>query len=445
MKDSHSIEASIGMDLYSTATPGIGGRLKSRFEDFLVEEITPDGNTLTIQDWPEATHIDQIRGERSKYVNFVVQKMGLSTFDVSAILAAELKIPHHMITYAGLKDKRAVTSQMMSIPSSATDRFNDMKLSRIAIREPQYARRAIQIGDLWGNRFTIRLSDMDVDCSEALSAVQELKRARLLNYFGVQRFGVTRPYTHLVGRSLVKRDFEEATRILLTATSEYESEQLTEVRERLAENLLPDNSMLEVFPRELSYEKDVMRQLMKHPGDYKKALSKIRSRILGIFVHSYQSYLFNRLISLRVKSELPIDRPEPGDFMIRLDETHSGRDEWLYVTEQNRENRMELLLSGDYGLAAPLPGYSTKTPPSTQSELLQKVLSDEDVTLAEFRNPEWKALDSPGGLHLLTFEPTQIEELCDDLGLVLKFRLRKGSYATVVMRELMKNHPIHRV
>ncbi|MFX1264445.1 MAG: tRNA pseudouridine(13) synthase TruD [Promethearchaeota archaeon] len=445
MKEPHPIEASIGMELYSTTTPGIGGRLKTRFEDFLVEEITPDGNTLKIQDWSEAALPDRIDGERSKYVNFVVQKMGLSTFDVSTILAAELRIPHHMITYAGLKDKRAVTTQMMSIPSSASARFKDMRLSRIALRDPQYSRRAVQIGDLWGNRFTIRLSGIDVDCSEALSAVKELKRVRLLNYFGVQRFGVTRPYTHLVGRSLVKRDFEEATRILLTATSEYESEQLTEARERLAENLLPDNSILEVFPRELSYERKVIRQLMKHPGDFKKALSKIGPRILGIFVHSYQSYLFNRLVSLRVKSGLPIDRPEPGDFIIRLDEPHSGRDEWLFVTEQNRESRMELLLSGEYGLAAPLPGYSTKTPPSQQSALLQKVLRDEDVTLAEFRNPEWKALDSPGGLHLLTLDPQQIEELCDDLGLVLKFRLRKGSYATVVMRELMKNHPIHRV
>ncbi|MFX1416771.1 MAG: tRNA pseudouridine(13) synthase TruD, partial [Promethearchaeota archaeon] len=335
--------------------------------------------------------------------------------------------------------------QMMSIPSSAFARFKDMKLSRIAIRSPHYARRAIQIGDLWGNQFTIRLSDMDADCPEALSAVKELKRVRLLNYFGVQRFGVTRPYTHLVGRSLVKRDFEEATRILLTATSEYESEQLTEARGRLAENLLPDNGILEAFPKELGYEREVMKQLIKHPSDFKKALSKVRSRILGIFVHSYQSYLFNRLISLRVKSKLPIDRPEPGDFIIKLDETHSGRDEWLFVTEQNHESRMELLLSGEYGLAAPLPGYSTKTPPSLQSELLQKVLGDEGVTLAEFRNPEWKALDSPGGLHLLTLELPQIEELCDDLGLVLKFRLRKGSYATVVMRELMKNHPIHRV
>jgi tRNA pseudouridine13 synthase len=445
MKETHPIEASIGMELYSTTTPGIGGRLKTRFEDFLVEEITPDGNTLKIQDWSEAAPTMEIDGERSKYVNFVVQKMGLSTLDVSTILAAELKIPHHLVTYAGLKDKRAVTSQMMSIPSSASERFEDMKLFRIAIHNLQYARRAVQIGDLWGNRFTIRLSDIEVDCSEALSAVEELKRVRLLNYFGVQRFGVTRPFTHHVGRSLVKRDFEEATRILLTATSEYESEQLTEARERLAENLLPDDSVLEAFPKELGYEREVMKQLMKHPGDFKKALSKIRSRILSIFVHSYQSYLFNRLISLRVKSDLPIDRPEPGDFIIKLNETHSGRDEWLFVTEQNHESRKELLLSGEYGLAAPLPGYSTKTPPSLQSELLQKVLKDEDVTLAEFRNPEWKALDSPGGLHLLTIVLPQIKELCDDLGLVLEFRLRKGSYATVVMRELMKNHPIHRV
>ncbi|MHA2432294.1 MAG: tRNA pseudouridine(13) synthase TruD, partial [Candidatus Thorarchaeota archaeon] len=214
---------------------------------------------------------------------------------------------------------------------------------------------------------------------------------------------------------------------------------------RLADNFVPDVSILEAFPKELNYEREVIKQLMKYPGDFKRAFSKIRSRILTILVHSYQSYLFNRLISLRVKSDLPLDRPVPGDFIIKLDETHSGRDEWLFVTEQNLESREELVRSGEYGLAAPLPGYSTKTPPSVQSELLQRLLKDEDLTLEEFRNPERKALDSPGGLHLISIVLPQIEARCVNDHLVLEFRLRKGSYATVVMRELMKNHPIHRV
>ncbi|MFW9799209.1 MAG: tRNA pseudouridine(13) synthase TruD [Candidatus Thorarchaeota archaeon] len=445
MIDPPSLELAVGMELYSTTVPGVGGRLKKRFEDFLVEEITPEGKVLEFKDWEGEPSEMAVAGEHSKYVSFVIQKMGLSTLDASTILAAELKLPQHLVTYAGLKDKRAVTVQMMSIPASAVERLREARLSRMTIRNLFHTRHRTQIGDLWGNRFTVRLSEMDAECAVALDLAKQLKQRPLLNYFGVQRFGVTRPFTHLVGKALVKRNYEEAARLLLTVTSEYEAEQLTEARKRLAIDLSPDDRILEAFPRDLSYERIVMKQLIKHPGDFRRAFSRVPSRILTILVHSYQSYLFNRLITLRAKSGIPIDRPEPGDFLIKLDETHSGRDLWLYVTDQNLEERTELVHSGEYSLAAPLPGYSTKTPKSRQSELLHKLLKDEDIGLPEFRNPEWKALDAPGGLHLLAIALSQIESRCAEQDLVLEFRLMKGSYATVVMRELMKNHPINRV
>ncbi|MFQ5833037.1 MAG: tRNA pseudouridine(13) synthase TruD [Candidatus Thorarchaeota archaeon] len=440
-----SFEVALGMELYSTTALGVGGRLKRRFEDFLVEEITPEGKVLEFKDWKSESSEMAVAGERSKYVTFVIQKMGLSTLDASTILAAELKLPQHLVSYAGLKDKRAVTVQMMSIPASAAERLRDARLSRMTIRNLCHTRHRTQIGDLWGNRFTVRLSEMDAECADALDLARKLKQRPLLNYFGVQRFGIWRPLTHLVGRALVKQDYEEAARILLTLTSEYESDELTEARKRLAIDLSPDDSILEAFPRDLSYERIVMKQLIKHPGDFRRAFSRVPSRILTILVHSFQSYLFNRLISLRVKSGIPIDRLEPGDFIIKLDEIHSGRDLWFYVTDQNLEERRELVQSGEYSLAAPLPGYSTKTPQSKHSELLQNLLKDEDIRLPEFRNPDWKALDAPGGLHLLTIVLSQIEARCADQDLVLEFKLTKGSYATVVMRELMKNHPINRV
>jgi tRNA pseudouridine13 synthase len=99
----------------------------------------------------------------------------------------------------------------------------------------------------------------------------------------------------------------------------------------------------------------------------------------------------------------------------------------------------------EYGLAAPVPGYATKTPPSKQSELLSKILKDEQLNLLDFKNTENRSLDSPGGLHLVSMKLHKFESKCSPEGLQLCFRLRKGSYATVVMREVMKNHPINRV
>ncbi|MGD9381786.1 MAG: tRNA pseudouridine(13) synthase TruD [Candidatus Thorarchaeota archaeon] len=445
MKTTHPLEASIGMELYSTSTPGAGGKLKVRFEDFIVEEITPDRRLVSIQEWSDETLELKIPEEKSKFIRFDVQKMGLSTIDVATIIAAELRLPQHLVTYAGLKDKRAITAQQMSVPFKSAELLANAQLSRIQIGNLESVRQPVQIGDLWGNRFTIRLSNIDVDCDQSMESVRTLTKQPLLNYFGVQRFGVTRPFTHLVGKALVKDDFEEAARLMLSVTSEYESEELTDARRKLADDFTPNESIMAAFPQDLRYERDVLKFLMKKPGEFERAISRIPSRVLTIFVHAFQSYLFNRLISQRAESALPLDQPVPGDFLIKLDEAHSGRDSWLFVTEKNLEERARLVQMGEYGLSIPLPGYSTKTPPSYQTDMLRSLMLEEGVRFLDFRKPKHKAINSAGGFHLLSIILKEITGECEENNVVLHFQLRKGSYATVVMREIMKNDPIHRV
>jgi tRNA pseudouridine13 synthase len=445
MKDAHPLEQSLGMEFYSTDSPGIGGRLKERFEDFVVQEITSDQKTLSIEEWPEKSVTLQIDGERSRFLTFAVQKMGLATMDVATIIASALKISRNYVTYAGLKDKRAVTVQTMSVPAKAAEKLSSLELSRIAIRDIRYTRQPVQIGDLWGNRFTIHLKDITVDSDTALESTKTLGNTPLLNYFGVQRFGLTRPYTHLVGKALVKRDYENAVRIMLTSTSEYESEELTSIRTKLSEDMTPTEKIIESFPMELNYEKDVMKHLMNRPGEFEKAMLKVPPRVLTLQVHAYQSYIFNRLISRRTRVGMSIYRPEVGDFLIKLDEAHSGRDSWLFVTDSTIEERERQVESGEFGLACIVPGYSSRLPPSKQTDLLKQVLKDEDIQLREFRNSKMKSLDAPGGLHLTSILLKNLETSAKNEGIKVQFSLRKGSYATIVMREIMKNHPINRV
>ena len=155
----------MGIELYSTDLPGVGGRLKKHFEAFVVEEIAPDGRVLELQPWTDRYDC-VISGEQSKHIRFTLQKRGLSTFDVTAILAAELKIPQHLVGYAGLKDKRAVTVQAMSVPARCAGMLATMHLSNIRIRDPTYSGRPVRTGDLWGNRFTIRLGESPSVCGD---------------------------------------------------------------------------------------------------------------------------------------------------------------------------------------------------------------------------------------------------------------------------------------
>jgi tRNA pseudouridine13 synthase len=203
--------------------------------------------------------------------------------------------------------------------------------------------------------------------------------------------------------------------------------------------------MIQSLPEDMGYEKTVMRELMKHPDDFQRAISKIPPRVLTLHVHAYQSYIFNRLLSTRVKLQMSILQPEVGDFLIKLDEAHSGRDTWLYTTESTLEERQHQVESGEYGLALPIPGYSTRLPLVKQSDMVRAILKEEGVRLTDFRNPGMKSLDSPGGLHLTSIRLPDFDASCSDNGVLVRFSLRKGSYATIVMREMMKNHPINRV
>jgi tRNA pseudouridine13 synthase len=445
LKEAHPLEESLGMEFYSTDFNGVGGKIKTRFEDFIVEEISSSGDTLEVIDWQAPREEIKEIEKKAKFTRFVVQKMGLSTMDAAHIIAAELKISRNLITYAGLKDKRAITVQTMSGPARIAEPLRSLDLSRILIRDIQQSRTSVQIGDLWGNRFQILLRDIGGDCTAAMDLAQIIRDSVLLNYFGVQRFGVTRPTTHLVGRALAKRDFEEAVRIMLATLSGYENAELERTRLKLAEDLTPTQEMIDSFPKELGYERDVMKHLASKPGDYERAISRIPARVQTLFVHAYQSYLFNRLISRRRLQGLSIREPEIGDFIIALNEAHSGRDSWLYVTESTLDERREQVETGQYGLAAPVFGYSTRMPPSRQSDLVRDILMEENIRLMDFRNSKNRALDSPGGLHLVSLQVPDLQASCSDEGLLLKFSLRKGSYATVVLREIMKNDPINRV
>jgi tRNA pseudouridine13 synthase len=232
---------------------------------------------------------------------------------------------------------------------------------------------------------------------------------------------------------------------MLCTESSFESEELKAVRLKLSEEFVPKENMIEALPKDLNYERKVLLELIKHPGEYERALQRVSPRILTLMVHAYQSFLFNRLLSQRVATGLSMVQPKPGDFLIELDTAHSGRDSWLYVTEKSLEVRIKQAEEGKYGLALPVPGYATRLPPVLQTEMLNSLLRNEGITLRDFRNPKMKALDSPGGLHLTAIIIDDLTASYVEEGLRVAFSLRKGSYATVVLREIMKNDPINRV
>ncbi len=127
-------------------------------------------------------------GKSGNYIHLHIKKVDMSTLEMIAVLEEQTKF--HNISYAGLKDKYATTTQYISMPASFEKFFTKFKHPQIKILDSFLSREKLNIGDLKGNRFKIRLHDVTPAAAEKLNKVlTEIIRQGVPNYFGYQRFG----------------------------------------------------------------------------------------------------------------------------------------------------------------------------------------------------------------------------------------------------------------
>ncbi len=175
--------------LWTADLPGIGGYIKRHLEDFEVEEIPaypPSGTGDHLYLWIEK------RGVGAEY--FVRQ------------VARRLDIPVSEIGTAGLKDRQAVTRQMMSVPIRAEPRLHQLDGDGIRLLNVSRHGNKLKPGHLHGNRFRILVRDAAAESGERLPPlIDRLRRDGLANFYGEQRFG-HEGETVLLGLSLLRRE-----------------------------------------------------------------------------------------------------------------------------------------------------------------------------------------------------------------------------------------------
>jgi tRNA pseudouridine13 synthase len=174
--------------VWTADLPGIGGRIKARPEDFEVEEVPaylPSGNGEHLFLWVE---------KRAMGAEYFVRQV-----------ARRLDIPPSEVGTAGLKDRHAVTRQMVSVPARVEGRLNQLDGDGIRLLNVSRHGNKLKPGHLHGNRFRILLRDASADAAEHLPPLLErLRRDGLANFYGSQRFGRDGE-TVLLGLSLLRR------------------------------------------------------------------------------------------------------------------------------------------------------------------------------------------------------------------------------------------------
>jgi tRNA pseudouridine13 synthase len=310
-------------------------KLKQTPEDFIVREIS------SIEP-----------GKEGEYTYFLLKKRNYTTLKAMQAIANDLHTQLKHIGCAGNKDKTAVTEQVCSVTSDSPYSLEKISINDIEIKPIGKGNKPVSLGDLKGNEFEIVVRDI-----EKLPAAKN----RFVNLFGEQRFSTNNA---AIGKALVKRDFKQAVALILIT-----------------------KSMAAIKIHEI---------LTLEPKNYLGALKKTPLRLLKLYVHAYQSLLWNELAKKHA-------------------DTH------------NENTKL------------PIIGFGTV--PDRQ---LDEILKREGISTRDFVIKEFPELSSEGTERDVFAEASELkigalesDELNEGKKKArLTFRLPKGCYATEFVRQL---------
>lgn len=430
------IEKQIGIDLYSTDTDGLGGQLRHEVEDFIVKEIT-----------------NREEGQEGKYLILELVKRDWDTHHLTRTLAKILQMSQKRISVAGTKDKRALTTQKISIFDIDAQEVEKIHLKDVELKVLGRSRKSVELGDLWGNNFRITIRNITHSPEETDKLLEKttneiLAQGGVPNFFGIQRFGSVRPVTHLVGKAIVEGDFEKAAMLYIGEPFPDEPEDTREARQ-FVKKTRDFKEGLKIYSLHLGHERAMMNHLIANPDDFAGAFLVLPKNLYRMFVHGYQSYIYNTILCRRIEKGLPLNEAVEGDivcFKNELGLPDSSKTEQVTAETVAAMNR--LIKKKRAFITAPLPGYSTEFASGIPGEIEQAVLEELKVPLQGFNIEKIPEMSSKGIRRevILQVEP-KFEVGEDELNLgkskaVLEFMLPKGSYATTVLREYMKVDPL---
>jgi tRNA pseudouridine13 synthase len=419
-------------------------------DDFVVEEVLVDGSKAKVEKSVESRVLGA-SSVKQKYLLCVLVKRNWDTFIAIKNIAKKLGISQSQIHIAGIKDAKAVTAQHITIEYGQMEDISKVNVKDIEIRPVGYVRDKLSLFYLLGNNFTIRIQAIKGSESTIEKRITETTRelgtiGGIPNFFGHQRFGTTRPITHLVGKAIVKGDFEEAAMLFLAKPSVHEHPSSRQARKEL-QSTQDFKQALQNFPKQLRYERLMLSHLVEKPADFVGAFKQLPIKLQMLFVQAFQSYLFNRFLSARIKSGFFLNKVEVGDYLVSVE--RSGLP-MVNVAKMARAEIIaeanELVKAGRMRVALPLVGVKQRLSQGAMERIQRQILEEEGIKPENFRVDGIPEMSGRGGLRavvapIMNFKLLDISAVAANhraCQVDLSFMLLRGSYATVLLREIMK-------
>lgn len=390
---------------------------------------------------------NRIETTNGKYLIVELTKRNWDTHHLMRELSRTLRVSQDRFGWAGTKDKRALTKQRISIWDMSEEEISRVKMRDVELTPAGRSNKQISLGDLWGNRFkiTIRNIAFPVDeTHERMKAITMELEKGVPDFFGIQRFGENRPVTHLVGESIVKGNFKDAALTYIARPFPDEIEDI-----RLARKYVQESGDfkegLKMYPLRLQFERAMMNYLIAHPDDYAGAFRVLSPNLQKMFLHAYQSYMFNIILSRRIASGLSLNEAYEGDVVCFKNEVGMPDTSRLQkVMPDNVDGINNLIKRRRAFVTAPLVGYDTRFSEGREGEIERDVIRELNIDTEGFKVPGMPEIASKGlRREIILYVKPEFLVIEDDVNegktkVVLDFTLPRGSYATVVLREYMK-------
>ncbi len=393
--------------------PGVPAAIKRRYEDFQVEEIAayePSGS--------------------GDHTYFTIEKRGLATMRAVNDIARALGVPAKNIGLAGLKDARAVTVQTLSIEHTDPERVRELDIPRIKILNVTRHGNKLKIGHLRGNRFRIRLRQIEGERTGDIRAVCETLVTRgVPNYFGSQRFG-SRGDTWEIGRAVLMNDPKTAVDLILGTPGPFDKGEVFKAR-RLYE-AGDFAGAAKAWPYGFRDNVRMCRELDRTKGKHNRAFHAVDMRMKKFYVNAFQSYLFNLVLARRINE---IDQIKTGDLAFKHENGAVFRVEDA-AAESPRAAAFDISPTG------PIYGFKMTEPEGEPAAIESEVLAGQDLKPDDFR--AMARMKIHGARRPLRFKPEglEIDDGQDQYGpyVELRFTLSSGCYATMILAEVCKQH-----
>ncbi|MBX3380051.1 MAG: tRNA pseudouridine(13) synthase TruD [Phycisphaeraceae bacterium] len=411
----------VSPSIYITSDlPGIGGVLKQRPEDFLVDE------TAAYQPSGEGDHL-----------YLYVEKRNLSTLEAARLLASHFGVAPDTVGFAGMKDRVAITRQLFSVhtPGKAPEDFPQLDHERLQVQWADRHTNKIRLGHLTGNRFSIRIREVGVgQIRTAKAALDRLAKFGVPNRFGPQRFGRTLN-NHLIGRALICSDFEGAIRLML-APEQATTEAHAKSKALFLEGRYGD--ALAELPHTSHAERSLLRALAKGQRP-SRAIKTLDRSTLRFFLSAFQSAAFNFVLDDRLKAGT-LNQLHTGDVAFKHDSRACFDVDDAVASDPTTPERLtkfEISPSGPMWSAE--MRRASGNVDATETAALERL----GVTMGQlqaFEKAAGQLIEGARRPLRVPLEFPEIEAGLDEHGQYIRvaFDLPRGAFATVALEEIMK-------